>query len=513
MTFLSQFAGKPFWWTFAGLVALDVASFLTLHTAIEPVLFALVIIGLIRLAVKRPEWLFPIAMAEIIATSNGHSLNIELAGISIGIRILLFAILMLVSLVQTYKERANPIPKQYRVPVLLLLLLLVYGVTRGVLAGYDLRDVYLDANGYLAIGYLLAALVWVRSAASRRLLLQAIGAGATWIIAKTLLLFFAFGHLHPKTLDPLYTWIRDTRLGEITLQAGNVYRVFLQSQWFIIPSLFFTASYMLLAERGRETGVRLVYMLAFAAIIASLSRTFWLALAATVLVMIVYVFWKKGIGRLVSRIPGLTLTKIGAIALLWILIAVPIFQTVGTNIFGELLRDRATGTNDIALDSRRQLLNPMFASFAEAPVAGHGLGKNVTYETLDQRYIDSHDTNVVSTYAFEWGWIDFLVKFGVVGTFIFLVLFWLIASDLWQASRQDKDRAWIYIALLASLIALLIAHTFSPYLNHPIGWGTLAIMVALTPRHTEKRAVTVDKGSPVPVLNKVKMKPVGNFRK
>lgn len=503
MTFIKQFTGKPFWWIFGGLVTLDILSFLTLHSSMETVLFVLVGAAAVAAAYWKPEWLFPIAMAEIIATSNGHSLNIELAGASVGIRILLFAILMLVTLVHIYKTRTNPIPKRYHVPALLLVLLLIYGVVRGYLGGYSLRDIYLDANGYLAIGYLLAALTWVRDSGSRRRLLQAIGAGAFWIILKTLTFFFAFGHLHPKTLDPIYTWIRDTRLGEITLQMGNIYRVFLQSQWFIVPTLFLTAGYMILGERAKETGVRVVHMLAFAAIIASLSRTFWLALAVAVIPVVVYFFWKKGWKHVLSRIPGLTLTKIASIALLWILVAVPIFQTAGTNIFGELLRDRATGTDDIALDSRRQLLDPMLTAVAEAPVAGHGLGKNVTYVTADQRYIDNHGTNVVSTYAFEWGWVDFLVKFGVVGTFILLTIFYLIGTDLWKAAHKHKAQAWIYIPLLGSFLALLIAHAFSPYLNHPIGWGMLAILVALIPRAKGRRKARVDKGTPLPVLSKV----------
>lgn len=500
MTFLKQYTGKTFWYVLGGLIALDVVSFLTLHTTAETVLFAFVTVAAIGLAFWRPEYLFPIALAEIIATSNGHSLGIELLGANIGIRIMLFAVLMFATLWKIYRDRQNPIPNGYRLPSALLILLLVFSVLQGWLSDYSLRDVYLDANGYLAIGYVLAAWTWTRTTVDRKRLLEAVGAGTLWIVSKTLLLFFAFGHLHPKTLDPLYLWIRDTRLGEITLQRANVYRIFLQSQWYLVPALLASASYMLLGEKKRESEVRILHMLTFAALIASLSRTFWLALALAAICIVVYVIWKRGILRILSRAGGLGLTKVASIALLWILIAVPIFQTVGTDIFGGLLRDRATGTSDAALDSRAQLLHPMIEAIEQAPLAGHGLGKNVTYKTSDPRYIDTHDTNIVSTYAFEWGWLDILVKFGLVGLFIIAVLLGLLGLDLWKATKTDSTRTWLYIALLGSLIALIIAHAFSPYLNHPIGWGMVALIVALVPRRSSKATASIDKSPSVGVL-------------
>jgi len=482
MTFFHQFSGKTFWWTLVALVGLDVISFFTLHSTAETVLFFVLLILAIGIGIKKPEWLFPIAMAELISTSNGHSLNIELGGISIGLRIALFTILMIVTGVRLLRTKHNPIPVAYRLPTTLLVLLLMYGVLRGLVSGYDLKILYLDANGYLAVGYILAAFTWVQDSVSRRRLLQFVGAGVTIVTFKTLLFFFAFGHLHPKTLAPLYTWIRDTRLGEITLQMGNVYRIFLQSQWFLVPAVFLTAGYMLLAEKSRENGVRLAHLLVFAAIVASLSRTFWLAIVCSVVLFILYVIWSRGWRVLISRIPDLALTKIGAIALLWVIVALPIFQVEGTTVFGSLLRSRATGTQDSALDSRRKLVGPLLASIGEEPLAGHGLGAQVVYETSDQRYIDSRGTTSVSSYVFEWGWLDFLVKFGILGTGVLLYLFYTVGADLWQAANKHQAQSWLFISLLLSFVALLVAHMFSPYLNHPIGWGTIAMMVALVPR-------------------------------
>ena len=143
----------------------------------------------------------------------------------------------------------------------------------------------------------------------------------------------------------------------------------------------------------------------------------------------------------------------------------------------------------------------MLEAIQQAPLAGSGLGTHVTYTTSDPRYIDTHGTNQVSTYAFEWGWLDLLIKFGLVGTLIFALLLGLLARDLWHAATAHPAKAWLYLGLLATLLALVIAHAFSPYLNHPLGWGTLALLVALLPTTTGKSTSRVDK-TPQPAVGK-----------
>jgi uncharacterized membrane protein YjfL (UPF0719 family) len=71
--------------------------------------------------------------------------------------------------------------------------------------------------------------------------------------------------------------------------------------------------------------------------------------------------------------------------------------------------------------------------------------------------------------------------------------------DLWHMSKLEPKRKWLYISLLLSLIGIYIVHMFTPYLNHPIGWGTIAIIVALIPfakleleHATEKKKVQVE---------------------
>jgi O-antigen ligase len=496
MTFINQFSGKVFRWILFGLIALDILSFIALHSTVEPFLAIAVLIGVIGLAFKSPSFLFPLAMAEIISTSNGHSLNLTVGEISIGIRILIFVVLMIVTAFHVYKYKSDSLPSSLILPSVLVVVLILFSVIQGFVTGNAVSDIYKDANGYLAIGYVWAAFVWTRSSILKHRLLQAVGAGVVWIVAKSLLFVFIFGHLHPVTLEPIYLWIRDTRLGEVTLQLGNVYRVFLQSQWFIVPALLLSGSYMIFGDKNKESGVRILIIVLIAVLIASLSRSFWVGAIAGIVTLLCYTIIRDKVNKFGKSVFHIAILSVTSVALLWILIAIPIFQTSSTNIFASILKDRATQSSDVALDSRKQLLSPMLEAIGESSVAGHGLGKNVTYQTQDPRYIAAHDTDIVSTYAFEWGWLDIMVKFGIVGFVLILILILVVLRSLHMAIKIDKARSWLYIGLAASIIALIVTHAFSPYLNHPIGWATIAIVVAMLPAGKKKsKTVNVDRSS------------------
>ena len=294
----------------------------------------------------------------------------------------------------------------------------------------------------------------------------------------------------PEFLDGLYTWVRDTRLGEITLIQANIYRIFLQSQLFLFLTILAPLCYMLFAESDRENTPRIWLLLSLSALFASLSRSFWLALLITGVLVLAEIVRRRTWKTLLSRTADVVALTIAGLALLWVLVALPISSVPGAGIFGSVMKGRATTTSDTAIDSRNLLLDPMLEQVWQAPLAGSGLGTTVTYTTKDQRYIDNNGTDQVTTYAFEWGWIDLVIKFGLVGTLIFIWFGLLVLKDLWTASQQDKPRAWLYLTVLFALIALVITHFFSPYLNHPLGWAFLALAVGLLPR--ESQQVTED---------------------
>ena len=234
-----------------------------------------------------------------------------------------------------------------------------------------------------------------------------------------------------------------------------------------------------------------------AVLLASLSRSFWVGALAGGIVLLGWFVLKGRMRPFFNRLFTFVTLGVASVAWLYVLVALPI-QGLQRASLGTLFSQRATKTSDIAIDSRKQLLPPLLSAFGEAPIQGHGLGKNVRYRTQDPKYIESHNTDLVSTYAFEWGWIDVLVKFGVVGTAMLLLVLILCVRELWKAAIIDTDRSWIYAAGMASVAALSVTHFFSPYLNHPIGWMTVAFLFAFIPAQCQA-TVKVEHTAQIPM--------------
>jgi hypothetical protein len=93
----------------------------------------------------------------------------------------------------------------------------------------------------------------------------------------------------------------------------------------------------------------------------------------------------------------------------------------------------------------------------------------VTYKTSDPRILSTNPDGMYTTYAFEWGWLEHWVKFGVFGFLLMTVIIYRIGRRILESSIPD----WIRYGMFASLLGLAAVHVFSPFLNHPLGFGFL----------------------------------------
>ena len=120
-----------------------------------------------------------------------------------------------------------------------------------------------------------------------------------------------------------------------------------------------------------------------------------------------------------------------------------------------------------AANSRLLLLPHMLDSIKESPILGHGFGKELTYITTDPTL-----KGELTTYAFELGWLDQMVKAGIV--LVWLLLIWILRI-YYLSFKQLQDKPVIVLGIISGLTALVIIHFFSPYLNHPLGLGFLML--------------------------------------
>ena len=214
-------------------------------------------------------------------------------------------------------------------------------------------------------------------------------------------------------------------------------------------------------------------------LIISFSRSIWLGLGIVLILILLYLIVKekfniKKISKLAFIIVIVVILELGAITLI-VNIKLPNLGGGGVSI-ASLVKDRLSDTDEAALISRYELLKPLTNKFLENPIIGHGFGTKVSFISSDPRTKDING-GVYTTYAFEWGYLDILVKIGLLGLLSILYFIYKIIRVGVNSVKNtnDKYRYSIGLSLIFSILALLIVHTTTPYINHPLGIFLLVI--------------------------------------
>ena len=154
-----------------------------------------------------------------------------------------------------------------------------------------------------------------------------------------------------------------------------------------------------------------------------------------------------------------------------------------TASLSSLVEDRLSSEEQAGLQSRWNLLTPLVNKIVRQPVIGQGFGATVTYESKDPRITKLSNGGKYTTYAFEWGYLDILLKIGLVGLFIngyFIYRVIRLGINAWHKSAE-KDQPLI-LGFLLAIAALLFTHVTTPYLNHPLGLGLIIFSIILFER-------------------------------
>lgn len=357
-----------------------------------------------------------------------------------------------------------------------LFLVVAWGLVRGLgLHNAKFAD---DANAWGFLVLLIPVIDLARRDGERllRYALAAVIAALVWLPIKTILLLYVFSHGIPLLSQPLYLWVRRTGVGEVTLVTGNLFRIFIQSQVYAIFAWIAYCAYAVGKTRKDITPIWWTIAVGSAvSLLISLSRSFWIGLAVGGLVLValnatrivrVFVGW---VGR--ATVPVLL-----ALLVLAGTVAFPI-PRVDVGSLKTLFGSRGS-TTDAAAESRWNLLPILVNKIKEQPILGSGFGATVTYKTKDPRILAQRPDGMYTTSAFEWGWLEHWVKFGIVGI---PVMLWLLTSLAWRIWKMDEEY-WIRSAIVASIYALAALHVFTPYLNHPLGFTVLLALEALIER-------------------------------
>lgn len=401
---------------------------------------------------------------ELVIGSFGHELSFHLGEHTLPIRLGMFVIAAIVMLIALVKKKQWSsllrLPVTVRWPFAVFILCIIYGILLGIMH-HGWSATLADANAY---AYFLLAPLFLLSLHTdddRKYLWSIVAGGviATSLLTIFLALYFTDGHTANISSD-VYRWIRDFGFGELTPYNTGFVRVFLQSQFW--GALLFV---MLLISQTQKkiSAADGLLVLCFLLLILSQSRTIWSAItAACVAALICLVLQKKW-----NDVFGIVVKSL--VGFFSIRFFTDLFLHAGT------INRVATFTSGAAVDSRFALLTAMKDAILKHPFFGSGFGTALTYITHDPRLLSYFPNGNYTTTAFEWGWLDAWLKMGLFGM---IALAACVVSLLVCAKKEQRHVA------VALIMFFLVVHTFSPWLNHPIGITALLLVMATLAQQT-----------------------------
>lgn len=457
-------------------VMLALASFVSIGTMWSSICAALLALAMVVTAYKKPAFALALLGFELILGSKGGWLKMGADAVNdggIGIRILLFVAFFIgwgAWIIR--KKEWNRLKALVAMKELLPFAALGGVLVWTVLRGWVLHQPFLisDANAWGFLLILIPAIVlWKKDESSLAIEFRSmVPVGIGLLTFMTLALFVLFSqavHLTVLT-DIVYTWIRESGLGEITRTEYGIYRIFLASQIMLIPAWLWM--YVRATQDHRPFTIKtwLAWMGMGAAIIVSFSRSFWMgtAVAAIMVAAVAWVSSTEGIKEQVHRlILRPLIAGLGAFACIFLVASIALTSVIGSRF----------ASGEAAASSRWDLLTVMESGIQRHPIRGSGFGATLTYPSHDPRIV-AKTGGMYTTYAFEWGWLDVWYKMGIFGV---IALIWVLGSIIVSAARFPMEkRLFVWV----SVLALAVIHMFTPYINHPLGIGMIVVLVVLT---------------------------------
>lgn len=471
---------KNIFFYLGGIFVVELLSYFALSNSIlNSIIFLVLVLVCLALSLYRLEYGLLFVLGELFIGSMGHLFVLPLGGTTLSIRMALWAVVMVVfifkfaiQLIKNKKESTYfktfkdfPLAKYF----LILGLFVIIGLVNAYFRGHSLGLIFNDFNAWLYWLLLLPAVVIFSKKDERAFinLKTVFLAGAIWLSLETFFLLFVF--THGLNISPdIYLWLRKTIVGEMTPTLSGWPRIFIQGQIYSAIALFFC----FWSSLTKPKNIYNILLAAFfvSAILISFSRSFWVALAVTVLFSLILVIrfysWRKALSSGI----WLALSLVIGFAMIYL---VAIFPYPSPGKFNADFISRVSNGSEAALTSRWSLLPVLAREIKKEPFLGQGYGATITYISNDPRVRENNPTGEYTTYAFEWGYLDLWLKIGLFGLLSYLILLIYLIKEALKYGK--KNNSYLLIGLASGIVFLAVTNIFTPYLNHPLGIGILLL--------------------------------------
>lgn len=478
---------KNFGYFILGFIGLELLSYLSwLGRAIffgpinlGTILFLIIVLAFAVLTWKNLRWGCYGAAAEIIIGVHGYLLFGNFDGKIISLRAAIFAILMIIWLIKTGSISKMEIWHSSFWPLFsLYVMIIAWGIIRGLIMHNPWSLILKDFQPWLFIFWIPIFITTLRTPTHFKTIFQLVLAGATTIALKTIFLTTLFAKLPDFAMAYIYPWLRVHYLAEVTPVITSFFRYFSPSQIYVLIAWFFLFISCCFSLKNNPSTVekRLTFGLLIifsAALLISLSRSFWLGLLITIIffLLLAWQYFKVSRKQLAIIILKLFALFIGA----------NIIVLLATNVLIVNIFDKRISTSEAAVTSRITQLIPLIKRVNDHVIMGSGWGSTFTFKSADPRILSNNPTGIHTAYRSEWGYLDIWLKVGFAGLVIFGLLLGKVLNFFWQRLRYTNDLPIRQLAAfsLLSLTAIIIVHATSPYLNHPLGIAWITIEVAI----------------------------------
>jgi hypothetical protein len=457
-----------------------------------PILFV-ILLGMSYLVYISPITGLAIVFFELIAGGHGQLIELPWHVYSLSIRQVLFIAFFSGIFTSIMKKRIDIDSNRLPLSLLLLFLYFLFSLVFGIFNnGFNLA--FSDFTAYLFYLYLVPIFMIKWDKNDYRILIEAILVGTFVLAIQTLLMAFLFSHLDGKILDFWYKFFRDRRIAEITLlvmqgrgmfenflllfipNSPYFYRVFLPSQLLLLVSWLYYLMANFYISFNSQRGAfyfNLPFMAVGAALLLSMSRSFAVGIISILpIALIILLKQVKDVRSFFSSLTRVSFAMVfSALLAIFTISGILVQKPDLTNAL--FYETSATVGRGAAIVSRADLLIELNEEISNSPLLGYGFGKEITYKSSDPRIINETGDGLYSSFRFEWGIHDLLVKLGLLGTMIyFLFILHLLISI--KSIKAFRFMVWNKVIIL-SILAIIVIHIFTPYLNHPIGIGVILL--------------------------------------
>jgi len=448
------------------------------------VIFFLIIACYAVLCLKKLDWGLYLILAELFIGGKGYLFFLATGNFVISLRVALFSIFLLIWFLKKIKNFGFTFSNYLKDTSIRILLVLFMFILYAFFNGYtnnSLKNVFLDFNAWLFFLLVFAFLDIFKERRVFNITLLLLFTTVITTAVKTAAVLFLFSHKIFTVGDIFYKWIRDTGVGEITHIDQSLFRVFFQSHVYALISAALILGFLFTKMQFKKNesvffGAVLYFSLFI--LVAGQSRSFWLSGIISVILMTIYsLISKKNFKALVFPIfLFIIIFSLGSLTAL-------ISGYPSGNIF--LVRSKSLQAESSASSRKNQFL-PLIKQIKKNPLLGSGFGTEVEYISNDPRIRQKNPDGVYKTYAFEWGYLDMVVKLGFLGVGIFLLYLFF----LFKESKHFFNDNVFLLPLIFSGFSLLVVHMVTPYLNHPLGIGFILLLSAYTFSLKTKTAIS-----------------------